>query len=253
VNRRRSFPIHSWVDQQHVSRHLGWVSFHFRDYRNYFCRPITSFFFTCGIFRIPDTFRPKWWSLASLRLQGSNFSPSDFIPLDLAPTTKVDLSLCPHPLSSLPSGLSCSKFKGVSEYLEDLLAWISVPILDSVQVTFFNQLVFSTSQLSRLIHHAKGLKNWKGALIVLCDHFIEITLFRKAYVDAHRINLRISCTGPDWQLESLTQVRNSILPPLSSLCIIDDLHHQPLWQDMENTQWLEFFTPICHCEEAVLI
>jgi len=78
-----------------------------------------------------------------------------------------------------------------------------------------------------------------AALIVLCDHFIEITLFRKANVDPHHIN-RISCTGPDWQLESLTQVCNSILPPLSSLRIIDDLHHQPLWQDMENTQWLEF-------------
>ena len=132
------------------------------------------------------------------------------------------------------------KFKGVSEYLEDLLAWINVPILDSVHIAFFNQLIFSTSQLPRLVHHAKGLKKLKGALIVLCDHFVEITLFRKANVDAHHINLRISCTGPDWRLESLTQVCNSILPPLSSLHIIDDLHYQPLWQDMENTQWLEF-------------
>ena len=52
-------PDSFWVEPQHVSKHSGWILFDFQDYRNYFCRPITSFFFTCGIFRIPDTFRPK--------------------------------------------------------------------------------------------------------------------------------------------------------------------------------------------------
>ena len=146
----------------------------------------------------------------------------------------------PTPTPTILPSLVVLKFKGVSEYLEDLLALINVPILDSVLITFFNQLIFNISQLPRLIHHTKGLKNLKGALIVLCDDFIEIAIFRKANADAHRINLRISCTGPDWQLASLTQVCNSILPPLSTLRILDDLHHQPHWQDMENTQWLEF-------------
>ena len=148
----------------------------------------------------------------------------------------------PLPLSTpiiLPN-LAALKFKGVCEYLEDLLARINVPILRSFQITFFNQLIFSTSQLPRLIHDTEELKNLKGAVIVLCDHFIEITISELYYGNPRRINLRISCTGSDWQLASLTQACNSILPRLSTLHILDDQYHQPLWQDMENTQWLEF-------------
>ena len=148
--------------------------------------------------------------------------------------------------------LAVLKFKGVSEYLEDLLAWINVPILYSVQITFFNQLIFSTPQLSRLIHHTEELTKLKGAVIVLYDHFIEIMVSRKYNGDSCRITLRISCTGSDWQLASLTQVCNSILPLLSSLQILDNLHYQPLWQDMENTQWLEFLRQFATAKELYL-
>ena len=152
-----------------------------------------------------------------------------------SPRSRPNLQSQPLPLSTpiiLPA-LVVLNFKGVGEYLEDLLAWVNVPILDLVQITFLNQLIFSTSQLPWLIHLTKGLKKLKGALIVLCDHLIENTLFCKANVDAHRINLRISCTGPDWQLESVTQLCKSILPPLSSLRIIDDLlinHFGKTWR-----------------------
>ena len=171
-----------------------------------------------------------------------------------SPRSRPNQQSRPLPLSTpiiLPA-LAVLKFKGVSEYLEDLLAWINVPILCSVRITFFNQLIFSTSQLPRLIHHTKQLKNLKRAVIVLYDHFIEIKISRKSYNDADRINLRISCTGSDWQLASLTQVCNSIFPPLSSLRILDDLHHQPLWQDMENTQWLEFLRQFATVKELYL-
>jgi hypothetical protein len=49
-------------------RHLV-LSNHFRDYRNYFCLPLTSSIFTFTIFPItdpiPDTSHPKRWSLPS--------------------------------------------------------------------------------------------------------------------------------------------------------------------------------------------
>ena len=80
-------------------------------------------------------------------------------------------------------------FKGVGKYLEDLLAWVNVPILNSVQITFFNQLIFSTSQLPWLIHLTKGLKKLKGALIVLCNYLIKSMLLCKANINAHCINL----------------------------------------------------------------
>jgi hypothetical protein len=45
-------------------------------------------------------------------------------------------------------------FSGVSEYLEDLVARINAPILNTVDITLFNQLVFHTQQLGQFISHA---------------------------------------------------------------------------------------------------
>ena len=171
-----------------------------------------------------------------------------------SPQSRANQQSRPLPPSTsilLPS-LAVLKFKGVSEYLEDLLALVSVPILHSVQITFFNQLIFGTSQLTRLICHTNKLKDLNdSAEIVLYDRFIEIMTPRKPTSDGCRINLRISCTGSDWQLASLTQVWNSILP-FTSLYIMDDLHHQPLWQDTEDTQWLEFLRRFTTVKELYL-
>src|SRR5258708_3954372 len=43
---RLSFPTRSWVGLPHVCGHLSWITFHSRDYRNYFCLPPTLYIFT---------------------------------------------------------------------------------------------------------------------------------------------------------------------------------------------------------------
>ena len=50
-------------------------------------------------------------------------------------------------------------FSGVREYLEDFVARIDAPRLDSIWIYYFNQLIdFEVTQLSRFIDHPKGLK-----------------------------------------------------------------------------------------------
>lgn len=49
-------------------------------------------------------------------------------------------------------------FRGVSEYLEDLVSQIDAPLLDDVIITFFNQLVFDTPQLLRFVSRTESLK-----------------------------------------------------------------------------------------------
>jgi hypothetical protein len=61
VNRYQSFPIRSWVDLHHVCNHLNWNMFHSRDYRNFFCPPLTSPNFPFRLFLLPDTFHPRRW------------------------------------------------------------------------------------------------------------------------------------------------------------------------------------------------
>ena len=49
-------------------------------------------------------------------------------------------------------------FKGLCEYLEDLVVRIDAPLLDSLVITFFHQLIFDTPQLTQFICRAPKLK-----------------------------------------------------------------------------------------------
>ena len=50
------------------------------------------------------------------------------------------------------------EFKGVSKYLEDLVICIDAPQLERLKITFFNRILFDTSQLIPFISRASALK-----------------------------------------------------------------------------------------------
>ena len=74
----------------------------------------------------------------------------------------ISLTSRSAPTNSGPPLLTCAvlpaltdfAFYGVSEYLEDLIARMDAPLLDIVEIKFFNQLVFDIQQLSRFIGYA---------------------------------------------------------------------------------------------------
>jgi hypothetical protein len=57
----------------------------------------------------------------------------------------------PPPTRSILPALRHFGFAGVSEYLEVLVSRIDSPLLDSLQIKFFHQLIFDTPQLTRFI------------------------------------------------------------------------------------------------------
>ncbi|KAH9952358.1 hypothetical protein BGW80DRAFT_680353 [Lactifluus volemus] len=76
-----------------------------------------------------------------------------------SPASRPDpITRPPPPLTRavLPA-LTNFYFRGVSEYLEDLIARIDAPLLHCVVILFFNQLVFDIQQLTRFIGHAPAL------------------------------------------------------------------------------------------------
>jgi hypothetical protein len=136
------------------------------------------------------------------------------------------------------------EFKGVSEYLEEVVARIEAPLLNDLRITFLNQLVFDTPQLSRFIGHIEGFGVLRQAVIVFHGDFVEIMLTGQAgAASSGTLTLGIPCTEPDWQLSSLAQVCMSSLPIISALErleIREDQISQVRWRDdAEDTQWLE--------------
>src|SRR6267142_6196252 len=82
--RCQCFPRHSWVDLPHILKRSYYAAFHSRRSPDLSCRPLTSAIFPFSISRIPSTFHPTRWSLASLRCLISKIFTLDYDPLYLA-------------------------------------------------------------------------------------------------------------------------------------------------------------------------
>jgi len=150
-------------------------------------------------------------------------------------------SLPPPKRSILPS-LDYFLFKGVTEYLEDLVTFIDAPQLNTLYITFFNQIDFDTPRIAQFINRTPKLKK-RDAHVQFNDDFACVGLPPRS----RTLEIAISCKEPDWQLSSVAQVCNSSFHPLS---MVEDLYieHQCLqlvWENdaIENTLWLELLLP----------
>ena len=116
---------------------------------------------------------------------------------------------------SLLPALIHLEFEGVTEYLEDLVARIDVPLLEYTNITFFNHLVFDISQFPNLLRRTEIFTVLDQAVIRLRGDIISIILSPKVEtVGFTRLELVVSCRKLDWQLSAIAQVCNLCLPTL---------------------------------------
>ena len=148
--------------------------------------------------------------------------------------------LPPPPTRTVLPALTIIWFKGVCEYLDDLVARIDAPKLNNLRITFFNDVVFDGPQFIQFISRTPTLKAVENAHIVFRR--------RKAIINSSSqtsgCEVGISCRELDWQVSSLEQLCASHFPPLSTLedLYIYELPHgePPDWRDnTENTLWLD--------------
>jgi hypothetical protein len=151
----------------------------------------------------------------------------------------------PPPTRSILPALTKLRFIGVSKYLEDLVTRIDAFLLNHLDITFFNQLIFDTPQLVRFMSRTPKLKAYDEARVIFSDSHTTIALPGRD----NQLKLGISCRQSDWQLSSLVQVFTSSFPQaliltVERLCILEYESSQPCWQDdIEHNQWFELFHP----------
>ena len=152
----------------------------------------------------------------------------------------------PSTRSALPS-FTHFTFKGASEYLEDLVACIDVPQLNTLHMHFFDDILFDAPQLARFISHTPVWKSLKNVYIHFSDRaaWVEFSSSATRFME---FNVDILCTGLARQISSVERICASCLPPLSilvNLCFYENsLLLQPNWEhSIENRQWLELLRP----------
>jgi len=137
-------------------------------------------------------------------------------------------------------------FRGIYEYLEDLLARIDAPLLYYLRIIFFKDLDFDVPQLRRLIGHAEGFKAFDHAEVVVFHGSIRLSLVPKTgAVDRQRqLAIEINCAELDLRLSSLAQLCSSPLPLIATLEELKITESKYLssshWKcNTDDTRWVE--------------
>ena len=192
------------------------------------------------------------------------FSPEEMVTALSTLTSLKELSLDFHSPRSFPDWASQRpppstrsvlpilryfRLKGVTEYLEDLVARIDAPRLNNLSMTFFNDIVFDTPHFTQFISRTPTSRVLEKAHIRLRNRN-AILDFSSQTSGNGGVCVVILCRGLDWQLSSVEQVCTSCLPPLSVLedLQIYELSRDPRWQpdwkdDIENGLWLGLLHP----------
>ena len=153
----------------------------------------------------------------------------------------------PPPIRTVLPTLTHFAFKGASEYLEDFIAQIDTPLLDSIYITFFHKLIFDIPELAQFMGRSTRFQKLKKAHLVLDDFDVTVETHPPTLFLYKRTGLQISCRPLDWQLSSIAQVFTSFFPSIhmvEHLFVYELRHLPPRWHDdIENMQWLECFHP----------
>jgi hypothetical protein len=159
-----------------------------------------------------------------------------------------------HSQTSLPSppstrtilpALTYLRFQGQCNYLEDLVASIDTPLLNTMSLSFFKRGTYNTPQLSRFIGCTNQLRSPCRVDAVFYDHTIKVKLYLQTDLTPDSaLNLEVLCQDPDQRLSSLAQLCQS----LSSLLTLERLDirrgksdNSALPYNIENIRWLELW------------
>lgn len=204
-------------------------------------------------------------------------SPNKMLNCLSASTNLEDLSIEFYPFQPCPGGdwttrqlrrrirtflpvlrrFSFVAIAGFSNYVEDLVAWIDAPLLESLIVNLFEEPESDTPQLVRLISRTPMFEAPIEVRVFFGDGVGGVVLpSSKRATGTEAVTFNITCRDLDRQLSWLAQICTSSLPPLLTvehLYISDDgkplLHSQ---DNIESAQWWDLLRPFTAVKKLYL-
>lgn len=149
------------------------------------------------------------------------------------PSTEGELLRAPITHTALPA-LRWLEFRGVSAYLEGLVARITFPLLERINITLFNQLDFTLPHLSNVIRTTETLRH---AMTNVVFNRVGVSFIVGPHDQSGEgiFSLNISCKHFDWQIGSAIQICGALLPVLSAAEELTlDFEEESLPPDWQN-------------------
>ncbi|KAI9461534.1 hypothetical protein F5148DRAFT_1214955 [Russula earlei] len=161
------------------------------------------------------------------------------------PYRDVEMQLSRTPMAThvtLPT-LRWFGFRGTSAYLEALLPRMTTPLLQKLQVLFFNQLTFSIPHLVQFIRMAENLR-FGSVRIEFFAKGVNVFVHPSEEAGVYALYMHVICKVFDWQVASAAH----ILTALGTM--FSDVEHLTLeygghfvsaeWHnEADRTQWRE--------------
>ena len=153
----------------------------------------------------------------------------------------------PSPTRVFLPALTWFEFKGLSEYLEVLVARIDAPLLNYFEIHFFNQAIFYTPHLSQFIGRVPNFRAANNTRMVFSGGEISIrvpsptqALGRKLLtVGISRMNL-----NSIWWPSSLAQLYTSCSPLFLTVEHLYMRLPPANWQYIAHSEWVEILHPL---------
>ena len=152
---------------------------------------------------------------------------------------------------TLPN-LRVFSFKGVSAYLEGLVAHISTPVLNKLQIEFFNQLSFTVPRLLQFIGTSETL-SFSTVQLAFGDGFTGLDAFQLGESTSRgcQFGVKIRCGHLDWQVSSAAQILDTLQPVLSVVEKLTLLYVQldlssEWFNEVDRTQWCQLLRPFAN-------
>ena len=159
------------------------------------------------------------------------------------------LSDAPIRMHAILPNLRFFGFRGVSAYLDGLVARITAPLLSTFHIHFFNQLTFSIPHLSQFLNATETIRIRSIRLVFFAGSGSAILVNDPSRRDQiHPLTIALLCGQGDWQVASAARILNELQTVLSAseeLALIreeDDLSPEDRGE-VDPMLWRDLLTP----------
>lgn len=137
--------------------------------------------------------------------------------------------------------------RSVSAYLDGLLARISTPLLEVLQIRLFNQLSFTATHLFQFISRTECIR-FSFARLTFSREVVTLAADRQEGDVFNPFDVEVGCRHIDWQVSIAAQIFNGLMPVLS---VVEGLalryeEHDPSSErsnETSRTQWRDILRP----------
>jgi len=147
-------------------------------------------------------------------------------------------------------------FKGASAYLEAVLPHITTPLLERLEISFLNQLIFSIPHLLQFIDEAET-PNFGSATFTFHEESLCMNAYPTKGGRMYALHLEVGCRHFDWQVPFAAQIINMLRTPFSTVEHLT-LEHRGTFKSSEPpneddlVQWRKLLGPFDNVKTLIV-